>query len=417
MEENNKKDSEIKINIQGNFCPQCGTKITKENIKFCPYCGYEFKEHYSELITNESLVSTVNEDKSSETGETTPPKKSGKNLILQEKNKKKIIIASIIVLIVIIAGILFKYYYDVTNSPDYKAQRFMDALKKGDFDSAYNYFDTTKLDGKIFLTKEDFKKSFGGNSISNYTMQKIDNTKNTSLSNNKGFNAEGKANQVYSYDVSISASGENRQIPLTLENKKDYNNKNGKWFVDPAPFIKTTSIVQPNNVSMKINDKAINIKNEEAIDMFLGYPFTVRFTNGDIKPIDINGKAGDSIQNVKIEPSDQLKEYINKLINGYRVAMNKVRDNRDMSNLLPYVLQNSSKWNDIVNNLYYNSYSGTSLVNIQVNNIQFSDDTFHNIYVDTTETWQYSYSTSNIHVNYTINKHDNGKWFIVANNN
>lgn len=384
------------------FCSKCGTEIKKENAAFCNKCGASLKEKASEIekvISNEGETENLNfKETNISIPVVLPPRPEFKI------NKKVIaIIAAVAVVLCLIpvVKLILK-----PASPQSVAEKFFKELKSGNYEKAYELFDSEKLKGSEFLTAGDYKKSFEKSKITDFTIVK-----------NKG-KVDYSKSKEYQIEVNITLGQNNQKWHINLVNVS--KGKSPKWKIDPSRLILETQIIVPSGMDLEVNNKKIALVNGDTIKipMFGGYPFHVKVSNPDIKIVEKDAAAGDYIEFFEFSPSEELTSKITELINKYHQSSIETFKDCNVSHIEQCVKKESSLWYRYTN--YFTMETAPeerSIKDLKFNEFSFEMGFTTNldvIIVKTNEVWNSSIAGETVNnFVYTIERQPDGNWMIT----
>lgn len=399
-------------------CPKCNAEILKSNAKFCPKCGYNLSSAEIYSVDNKSTENTqqaMNVHNAEGASFATMPK-----ITIKMTRTVKLVL----ILIPILIGAFYIYkYITAPPTPDKIVSNFLNQLKSGNYDKAYAFFDDTKLIGNEYLSLESFKKSFEKNPVKDFRY-----TVNT---NSQSSQTSGKKTDKYNggkmdFDVTLVFENGSNHLKLSTVNLspdgRKYNIK-----INPAPFIGTVNFNIHNAVldKVSIDNKPYDLKkNNKSLSMFNGLGSHLSINTADVKPIEIDFKAGDNIVIDKsdLKPSDEVISTIKKSLEDYNKIWNDSLYNNKIDDFKPYVLENSDEWQKLVDYLGAEWLAGDKLLNIEFGKIYFegtgmsddANDYLSHVAVETDESWfdADSSTSDTIKWRYHLQKCTDGKWRI-----
>lgn len=240
------------------LCSNCQVEL-EPGAKFCQACAAPTGENLPPAVTPDPENSVV------------PDLHDPVDKIPKQSNYLKPIVVIALAFILFIGFVAYKTVLAPKTSSDI-AQEFAAAMKSGNYEEAYEMFDTGRLQDSSFTDKDAWVEA----------CQNADGLSFTVLANSKP-DEEQTVTSVYTFVM--KANGETYKDQITLD-KVTINGKKS-WQVDPSVFIvKSTVSSAYDGISTSVNDTAVKCGRNTScsLETFIFYPLTVVFDNPYLNP-------------------------------------------------------------------------------------------------------------------------------------
>lgn len=262
-----------------------------------------------------------------------------KSYVVAKENRPVVLVLILLAVAVIVAALLVSR---AGNSPEKVAERFMQALRSGNYAQAYKMLDLSKCKGSLYGEEAfaGYIRQYYGN-IQSYRIdfQKEYNEMQSRMSGLIGPQEARRYSLANHREFAavVMANGRQLDLPLVLENLSASKKEN--WKVEPDPFVKSATVRTLPGATVTVGETSYTVNKDGSLTLSGFLPPKATVAVAGAKPVEVSlWQGGGDVS--KFAPTDDLRRQAESTVESFNRAWVQAVRTQDVSPIKPYIAEN-----------------------------------------------------------------------------